>query len=288
MSGVFGSGDGVLRAITDDGAFRVIAVRTTETVRGVVAAQKAPEDAVRILSDLVTGAILVRESMAPDLRVQCILQIEQPRARVIADAHPDGSSRGLLQRGEDKLGLALGEGARLQVARTLHDGALHQGVVSIASADGVSGALMQYMQLSEQVVTMCAVGCFLKGAEVIAAGGYLVQLLPEAAEGPLMVMTERLADFVSIEPLLAKGLGAPQTLLDELLYGMPFTTVGERSIRFACLCDQARLAAALATLPTHEIEAFVADGHVLDIACEYCGKEYQFATEQLRGMLAKS
>lgn len=285
------SDDHVLRAITDNAAFRVITVRTTSTVRGVLAAQKARGAGVRILADLVTGAVLVRESMAPDLRVQCILQIggdAAARARVIADAHPDGSARGLLQLAAGEREIALGADARLQVARTLHNGALQQGVVSVSESGGVSGALMRYMQLSEQVVTMVAVGCYLDGDEVIAAGGYLVQLLPELAEGPLMVMTERLKDFATIDPLLAEGSASPEELLSELLYGMPFTEVGGRRIHYACLCDQARLAAALATLPTHEIEHFVSDGRILDIACEYCGKNYQFAPEQLRGMLQKS
>ncbi len=281
--------DHVLRAITDNAAFRVITVRTTETVKGVIAAQRARGGSVRILADLVTGAVLVRESMAPDLRVQCILQIDgAARARVIADAQPDGSSRGLLQMAAGETDIALGPEARLQVARTLHNGALQQGVVTVSETAGVSGALMRYMQLSEQVVTMVAVGCYLKDDEVIAAGGYLVQLLPELAEGPLMVMTERLKDFASIDPLLAQGSASPEELLSELLYGMPFTQVGGRNIHYACLCDQARLAAALATLPRHEIERFVSDGQVLDIACEYCGKTYQFAPEQLRGMLQKS
>src|SRR5687768_17894744 len=48
-------------------------------------------------------------------------------------------------------------------------------------------ALMAYMQTSEQVVSMLAMGTLLEDARVSAAGGYLVQLLPEVGRGPLMV-----------------------------------------------------------------------------------------------------
>ena len=90
--------DTVLRAITDDGAFRVIAADTTATVRGAIDAQR-PEglDLVRIFADLLTGAVLVRESMAPDNRLQAILQGDDPRARMVAATHPDGATRGLIQ-----------------------------------------------------------------------------------------------------------------------------------------------------------------------------------------------
>lgn len=65
--------DNVLRAITDDGAFRVIAADTTATVRGVLVAQKAATaELVRTFADLLTGAVLVREGMAPDNRLQAI------------------------------------------------------------------------------------------------------------------------------------------------------------------------------------------------------------------------
>ena len=47
--------DSVVRAITDDGAFRVITARTTETVRGAVAAQSAKGRAAKHFGELLTG-----------------------------------------------------------------------------------------------------------------------------------------------------------------------------------------------------------------------------------------
>ena len=68
------STDSVLRAITDDGAFRVIVARTTDTVQHVLSAQGAQGNTGKNLGDLVTGAVLFRETMAPNLRVQGILK----------------------------------------------------------------------------------------------------------------------------------------------------------------------------------------------------------------------
>ncbi len=279
--------DTILRAITDDGAFRVITAQTTETVCGAIAAQHAEGEVARVLADLLTGAVLVRESMSPDLRVQLILQAS-PRARLVADTHPDGRSRGLVQIAQGAQ-VRFGQDSVLQVARTLHNGALQQGVVPLTDARGVSAAIMRYMQLSEQVVSMVAVGCQSDAnGKVIAAGGYLVQLLPEVAQGPLMVMTERLKDFQDIVPLITGGAAEPHALMNELLYAMPYTIVGQDSVSFGCTCSQARLAASLASLPKEEIEAMVKEGRLIDASCDYCGKAYQFAPEQLRGLLAQS
>lgn len=279
--------DTVLRAITDDGAFRVIAADTTATVRGAIASQKveAPE-LVRTFADLLTGAVLVRDSMAPDNRLQAILQGDDPRSRMIADTHPDGATRGLLQLPAQARSMPLGQRGILQIARTLHNGSLHQGVVQVpAGKQTMSSAFMAYMQESEQVVTVIAVGCHLAAGEVVAAGGYMVQLLPEVAEGPLMVMTERLKDFEDIVPLLARGAASPELLLAETLYGMPYTKVGERTVHFGCRCSPERLAGSLASLPRADIESLLEGGKTLDIECDYCRKNYQFTIEQLRSLL---
>jgi molecular chaperone Hsp33 len=287
--------DTILRAITEDGAFRVITARTRATVRGAVGAQRATgaidpgrvaPAVVRTFADMVTATILLRETMAPEQRVQGILQGRDGKGRMVVDSHPDGSTRGLLQLGKGA-SVVLG-GGRLQMMRTLFSGQLHQGIVEVPDQGGVSGALMQYLQTSEQVVSMCAVGCVLDGHDVREAGGYLVQLLPEVGEAPLAIMTERLRDFQDIEPLLRNGTAEPKALLDELLFRMPYGVVGDATVRFECGCSATRVTASLATLPREDIESFLADGKVLEITCDYCGREYAIAPEQLRGLVARN
>jgi molecular chaperone Hsp33 len=281
------SPDRVLRAMTDDGAFRVIAAETTATSEGVVRAQGAEGHLAQILAELVTGSILTRETMAPDHRVQAILQWTNPPSQIVADSHPDGTARGLLKFAARQTGGAGLRGAQLGVLRTLRDGQVQQGVVAVPDEATVSSAFAQYMQSSEQIVTIVSVGAVLHGARVAAAGGYLVQLLPEVGEGPLMVMTERMGDFPTMATLLERGESEPGRVIDEILYGMPFTRLGESALSFGCHCDQARLAASLATLPRRDIEEIIVDGRMLEIECEYCKKQYQFAPQQLRGLVAQ-
>ena len=51
--------DSCIRAITDDGSFRVMVARTTSTVRGILAAQNVQGETARNLGDLVTATVLV-------------------------------------------------------------------------------------------------------------------------------------------------------------------------------------------------------------------------------------
>ncbi|WP_394837332.1 Hsp33 family molecular chaperone HslO [Pendulispora rubella] len=282
-------GDRVLRAITDDGAFRVITVESSRTVRAAIEAQRPQGDLALLFADLITGSILVRETMSPDQRVQIILQAADQTSRMVADSNPDMSpwTRGLVQLAPKASSFDLGAEARLQVARRLYNGSLHQGVVAVPASGGISGALMSYMQTSEQVVSMIAVGTYGEG-DSMCAGGYIVQLLPDVGEGPLMLMTERLKDFVSMTPLLEKKMAEPRALLSELLYGMPYTEVGESGHGFGCNCSEERILFGLSTLPRTDVQHLIEQGEVLEIACDYCRRQYKIAPAKLRGLLEQN
>lgn len=284
--------DRVVRSITDDGAFRVITAMTTGTVRGAMAAQQAQGDIARRFGELITGAILVREAMAPALRVQGILKGKRSKGSLVADSHPDGTSRGLVNFGSKNGELLLGDGVLLQVMRSLPGGTIHQGVIEVpgsasdpAAGGVVSRAFMAYMQDSEQIVSTIAVATVLDGDRVVAAGGYIVQLLPEIERGPLMIMTERLQALEGLEDALTRPDASPDTLMDELLYGFPFTRLETSALSFACHCSQARVVESLATLPRSDIEDLVSSDEVLDITCDYCRKEFQIPPAQLRPLL---
>jgi molecular chaperone Hsp33 len=283
------SKDSVLRAITDDGAFRVIVARTTDTVQSVLTAQSAQGETARHLGDLVTGSVLFRETMAPDLRVQGILKGLGGSGSLVADSHPSGKTRGLVQLANGATEVSVGPGAIMQMMRTLPDGKINQGFVEVPEGDSsISRALMEYMQTSEQVVSMLAMGTLFEQDRVTAAGGYLVQLLPEVGRGPLMVMTERLKDFENIDGLLKDANFTPEVLLEELLYGMAYTRLDASPVGFECWCNELRVVSAIATLPRADIEHLLSTGEVLEIACEYCKREFRIPPARLQGLLNQS
>lgn len=290
--------------MTDDHGFRVIVCDTTETCRGIIESQRATGDIARSLAEICTAAILVRETMAPSYRVQGILKTGTGKGSVIGDSFPEGNTRGLAQLRDKTQPIHFGEGSVLQMMRSLPNGSMHQGIVDIEGAAGLSGALALYLQESEQVVSVTAVGALfgesaadISHVDLQRAGGYVVQLLPEAERPTHMIMTERLTDLPEIRVLLARGLsGAAATtttperplvveLLDELLFGMSYTELGRADLSFGCTCSEASLLSALATLGRAEIQSMLDQGENLDITCDYCRKDYVIAIERLRPLL---
>lgn len=282
------SNDLVFRSMTDDGSFRVIAASTTATVQAIVDAQHATGKAVEQLGNLVTGTILLRETMAPQYRVQGILRGPDKGGMIVADSHPDGTTRGLVSLQEGATEIAQGMGATLQLMRTLMNGQIQQGVVSLDDTKTLSEALMKYMQLSEQVTSVTDLACIVENGRVVASGGYLVQLLPEVAESMLAIMTERLHLFDPVEKLMREGNLTPQALTEELLYGMPHNEMGRAALSFGCNCSHVRIMAGLATLDRTQLEELHKAGEPIAICCDFCGKDYEIAPEHLRGFLEKN
>jgi molecular chaperone Hsp33 len=279
--------DHVLRAVSKDGGFRVIAALTTQTVRSAVGAQHARGPIGLRFADLVTGAVLVRETMAPDSRVQVILS-DGKRNRLIADSLPDGTTRGLVQLVEGATAGVLDTMTNLTVMRSLHNGALNQGHVQLSSGRSVAEGLMEYFRVSEQVASFVAVGTRNDGDDVSAAAGYVVQLLPEVTEAPLAVMTERLDKFESIDKLLADAAAHPQDVLDRLLEGFPYSQVGRDDLRFGCNCSGERVLASLATIAHADLKEMIEANEVLEVGCDYCGAQYKISPDSLRGLLVNN
>ncbi|MBC7172896.1 MAG: Hsp33 family molecular chaperone HslO [Polyangiaceae bacterium] len=287
------SADHVVRAMTDEGTFRIVATRTTETIQGIIDAQSATGTTATLLGEIATAAVLYRETMAPTLRVQCIARGAAGSGTLVADSHPDGWVRALAQRKKGSPPFRLtGDGALIQLMRSLPNGALHQGTVAIPEDGRIASGMMAYMDLSEQVLSMISMATILEddGKTVRAAGGYLVQLLPEVRDerGVLLLMSERMKDFVDIGERLVSTDAAPEHLVEEIFYGMPFTYLESSDVRFGCNCSRERVLASLGTLGRKDIDELVSSDELLDLHCEYCGRDYQVSPEELRGMLEPS
>lgn len=282
------SSDRVVRAMTDDGSFRVIVANTSETCREVCRRQNLKGETARLLSELITGAVLVRETMAPWLRAQAIAVGAARKGKLIADVYPDGSSRGLAQVNDNGGEFEFGDGALLQVMRGLANGKTHEGTIDMKDSTGISDALMAYMHQSEQINCVIHVCAQQNGRSIQQSGGYIVQLLPEATRPAHMIMTERLDTFPSLQEILAPSEPWLEQVLDEILYGMPFTILEQSDLQFKCQCSQARVLTSLASLDRESLRELISVNQVLEVECDYCGENYQIMAERLRSLLSEN
>lgn len=280
--------DCIRRAMTNDGGFRVMTAITTQTTQGVIDAQHANGETAELLANLVTASILVRETMSPSLRVQIILVDRQGKAQIVADSNPDGTARGLLRMPEDMSRFELGKGSRLQTMRSLPNGELHRSTIEVPAGSSVSEMMQVYMKDSEQIDCAISMGTRMHEGRVEASGGYLVQLLPELDEPTWMIMQERLKDFADAKAILGKTIANAEHLMEEILYGMPYTNLDTSPLSAGCSCSLVRVMTSLATLPREDIESMLEDGETVELSCDYCNTTYHVGPEQLKALIEEA
>jgi molecular chaperone Hsp33 len=285
------SADRVTRAMTSDGAFRVIAAITTETATEAARAQGlSGHDALR-LAELITGAVLLRETTSPGRRVQILMRDQSGRV-LVADALPDGTNRGIVNPGAAAGGVAAPAVAphgdvTMQVSYTMPNGSLHQGVVAVPEGSDLSTALMQYMQQSEQWVSVISVTALGDGGRGVgAAGGYVVQLLPEAERPALEAMTNHLGELDSLARLLAEPVTSSRDLVSRLLDGFEHAELADSPLRFGCTCSEERVLRGMASLGPDDIASLVDSESMLEVRCDACGRKYSIDPDQLRAFVA--
>lgn len=280
--------DSVVRAMTNDGAFRVIGIVATQTAQEVIARQEAiGDDAIR-LAELVTAAVLIRETTQPTRRVQLIWHDDRGQT-FIADSLTDGNNRGLITKSKDE-DAATRVSHMLQVNYTLRNGALHQSMISVPPGENVSAALMRYMQESEQTVCIAQIAAIPNGGAnaasihgpIRAVGGYLVQLLPEATVEVMGEMTDKIGNLPVLSQWLENARDA-RGIIATILSGFEYTELASNDLRFGCTCSEERFIIGILTLPDTEVEEILADP-VIDVTCDACSQKYAIPSQHVRDM----
>ncbi len=274
--------DQALRTIGTEGNFRILIASTTGTVRGVLNAQEPTDDERPMLADLVTASVLLRLTMSPDYRLQTIVQ--SPEAgRIVGDSHPDGVTRGLIQRQGDGA-FKLGGGTQLSVHRTIFGGDTHQGVVATGEEQTLGDAVTGYLHQSEQITSVVNIGHRFDGDELAFAGGFVVQVIPEDGkpdQSSLALMTARLENLPNVVKVFDQCDGDNQQVAD-LLYGpIEFKSLETNEFHSGCICSPERVVRALDTLSDDDIEELTADGDNLEVDCDYCNTTHEISPQQI-------
>jgi len=279
--------DRVIRAMSVDGAFRVITARLTDTVAEAIRVQGAAGTDAVLFAELMAANVLTRETMSPGHRTQASIR-DGYGGQVFVDSHPGGLTRGVLTAPNNEDYLSVDEGSLLKCVRELYSGQLHESITPMPAGGDVSEAFMGYMQISEQITSFIQVACVMEAGQVRACGGFLVQLLPDVSPEPLEALTRRLEGIGDFGADLRAADADPEVLVASLLDGMPYTVLETAGVRFGCMCSPSKMLSAVASLGRDEIVDIVSQGAPLEITCDYCATVYELPPNHLQGLLEAS
>ena len=277
------STDHALRTISPESDFRILVISAGDTVAEILDAQNPHESSRGMFADLITASILLRLTMSPDYRLQAILQTPDA-GRMVGDSHPDGITRGLVQRFGDAP-FATGASTQLSVHRTLYGGETHEGVVRTGENQRLADAVTGYLHRSEQITSVIDIDHTFDGDDLTFAGGYLVQLVPQGErpdQSDLALMTARLENLPSVPRLFDRCDDDTADVADTLYGPIEFEALEANEFDAGCVCSVERVRKALVTLPDEDLDDLEADGDVVEVDCDYCGQSHEVELAELR------
>ena len=239
------------------------------------------------------GVMLKNEEHSITLR----LQGDGPAGLLIAVTDGLGNVRGDVENpvveiplnGLGKLDVAgaVGRNGSLSVVKALGLKDPYIGQVPIVSGEIAEDIRHDYA-VSGQTPTVCALGVLVNpDLTVKAAGGFLAQLLPGAAEEDIDRLEQNIGKLSSVTKLLTDGVSA-EDICRMVLEGFEPQILETVKTEYRCSCSRQRVERALISISQEDLRQLMEEEESVEVNCHFCGKQYRFSREDLRILLEKA
>lgn len=289
--------DYLVKAIAFDGKVRAYATRTTEMINETVRRQGAWPTAAAALGRAMTATTMMGAMLKGEERLTVKIEGGGPIGAIIVDSNGKGETRGYI--GNPQVHFPLNQHGKLDVAKAVGTSG-HLSVVKdiglrdyfTGSVELVSGELGEdftyYFASSEQVPSSVGVGVLVNpDNSILAAGGFIVQLMPGAGDEIIDLIEKRLAALPQVSKLIEAGM-PPEEMILALLGEENAKILDKMDVSFSCPCSKERIAHAIVSLGKTEINEMIEQDGGAETRCHFCNETYQFSIEDLQQLLEEA
>jgi molecular chaperone Hsp33 len=287
--------DYLIRGISKDKKIIAYVAKTTELVEQARIIHNASPTAIAVLGRTLTlTAIMGKMLKKKDERISLQIVGNGPLGNVFADADANGNVRGYIKRpyidlpptpeGKLDVASAIGKEGVLSVIRDLGLKKPYQGMTPLVSG-GIAKDLAYYFASSEQQPSAVAAGVYVnKEGKVIAAGGYIVQIIPDSEEDIVNKLEENINRLEPPSQMILNGL-YPEDIISKIFEGFDFDMFDREELKYSCRCSRERAENTLIALGLKELEELQKGNEDIEVKCEFCGKKYIFQKSDIEKII---
>ncbi|MRG88194.1 Hsp33 family molecular chaperone HslO [Salinibacillus xinjiangensis] len=282
--------DYLVRATAFDGAVRAFAVQSTETVNEAARRQDTWATASAALGRTITISAMMGAMLKGKDQITVKVEGNGPIGAIVADSNANGEVRGYVHN--PHVDFDLNDKGKLDVRRAVGT----EGFISVVKDLGlrdnftgqtpiVSGEIGEdftyYFATSEQVPSAVGAGVLVNpDLSILAAGGFIIQLMPGASDETITLLEERIQQIPPISSMIRSGK-TPEEILETILEGGNVNFLDSHPISFSCKCSRERIANAISGLGNEEIQAMIEEDQGASATCHFCNESYEFSVEDL-------
>lgn len=291
--------DTLVRGNSMDGGIRVFAAITTELVNEAQRIHGTYPVATAALGRILTGAAIMgaaglkneTDSMTVQIKgegeIKNLVAVTDCHSRVRGYISNPYVQRPLNDRGKLDVGGAIG-GGYLSVVRDLGLKEPYVGQIPLVSGE-IAEDLTYYYAKSEQIPTSVALGVLVDTDNtVIAAGGFMIQLMPEATEEMAAELEEIIKELPPVTTMIKEGMSA-EDILFRITEGFPMLCENKAvEPKYECKCSKERMEKALISIGREELESLIREQGEAELTCQFCDNRYLFSKEELEKLLEQA
>lgn len=186
--------------------------------------------------------------------------------------------------GKLDVGAAVGRGL-LTVSYDLGLKEPYSGQVEIQTGE-VAEDLAYYFTVSEQLPSAVGLGVMVDtDSSVKHAGGFIVQLLPDAPEDVIELLEKKLANLEPVTTMMEQGM-TPEEMLLHIFEGIDIEFTERHDVEFYCDCSKEKVKRALAAISDKDLQDIVNDGEDIEVKCYFCNTAYKFSIADIKDILS--
>ena len=286
----------ILRAVTNDGTAKISVITAPDMVERAREIHHLHPVGTAALGRTLCGASLLGEMLKEDNAALTLrIQGGGPIGTILAVSDNAGNVRGYVSHPEVDLPIrerdgkldvsgAVGREGLLTVSRDIGLREPYSGSAALVSGE-IAEDLAAYFVESEQIPSACGLGVLVdRDRSVLAAGGYLIQLLPGAGEDTIAKVEGGIYAAPSVTNQLRDDPD-PANLLRTVLSDFDLEILETTPIEYRCYCSRERTERALLSLGSKELEDILREQGKADLTCQFCDRIHSFSGEELRRMI---
>lgn len=287
--------DRIVRAISTDGMVQAAAICSRDLTERARQIHKTLPVATAALGRTLAAASMMGNALKSD-GASLTLQFKGggPLGTVLAVSDNEGNVRGyvtnphvdipLRKDGKLDVGAAVGHEGTLTVIKDLHMKEPYVGTIDLLGGE-IAEDVAGYFVESEQIPTACALGVLVdRDQSVKAAGGYLIQLMPGAAEDTIAKVEGGIMAAGAVSAILEKN-DDPEAMLRTVMNDFDLKILETCPVEYRCYCSRERVERALISLGREELEQMLSEQGGCQLTCQFCDAVYEFTAEDIQRLL---
>jgi len=290
--------DYIVRAIDVSGSIKISAAITTEVVEKARITHNLSKTASSALGRTLTAGLIMTDALKNEQDSLTInIKGDGPLGRIVVTGKNDGKIKGYVVNPSADLPIRETDN-KIDVSGVVGNGLLtivtdmglkepYVGQVSLVSGE-IAEDIANYLYISDQVPSAVGLGVLVNtDYSIKAAGGFILQLLPDADEETISKIESNIQNMKSVTEMIDLNYSA-EDIIKTITNGLEVKFLDEKKVSYECDCSKEKMESALAAIGKNELNSIIEeDGHA-ELSCYFCNRKYDFDKAELENLIRTS